>query len=149
VGSLPEPQREEDYIASVAARGRGQRWAPIGLPKGLSRSLANGRSLNGGQWQAVTACSNRGNRVGLVEGPAGAGKSSMLGKFDEAATLAGEPVNLPGDDGGGGPRSSKKIVSTPYPRPASLSTKRCRPAARGGRVVIDESSMLGIRMPSG
>ncbi len=32
------------------------------------------------------------NRVNLVEGPAGAGKSSLLAKYDEGMKLAGEPV---------------------------------------------------------
>ena len=52
----------------------------------------NGKSLNDGQWDAACGLLNSENRVNLIEGPAGAGKSSLLGKFDEGMRLAGEQV---------------------------------------------------------
>ena len=43
--------------------------------------LPSGKSLNDGQWDAVTGLLNSENRINLVEGPAGAGKSSLLTKY--------------------------------------------------------------------
>ena len=43
-------------------------------------------------------CSNSDNRVNLVEGPAGAGKSSLLQKFDEGMRRAGQVGDLSGHD---------------------------------------------------
>ncbi len=82
------------------------------------------------------------NRVSLVEGPAGAGKTTMLAAYDSGMRLAGESVNylatttqaakVLGHDG-----FSVKTVAH------FLLDEQMQAAARGGRVVIDESSMLG------
>jgi conjugative relaxase-like TrwC/TraI family protein len=134
-------QREEDYIASVAARGRGA-VTPVGVAAGLSRTLADGKALNDGQWGAACGLLESSNRVDLIEGPAGAGKSSLLGKFDEGVKLAGESVtylattagavNVLQEDGFQANTLARFLVD-----------EKMQKASKGGRVVIDESSMLG------
>ena len=129
-------QAEERYIAGIAGRGLGAA-DPVGVADGLER----GR-LNDGQWQVTRGLLESSNRVSLVEGPAGAGKTTMLAAYDSGMRLAGEPVaylattvkaaKVLAEDG-----FSVKTVAH------FLLDERMQAAARGGRVVIDESSMLG------
>ena len=91
MATTEELQREEDTIVGQAMAGRGK-VAAVGIADGLSRTMANGQSLNDGQWDAVCGLLNSENRVNLVEGPAGAGKSSLLGKYDEGMERAGRAV---------------------------------------------------------
>jgi conjugative relaxase-like TrwC/TraI family protein len=86
-------QREEDYLVGQAAGGRGS-VAAVGVPEGLTRIMKDGKSLNDGQWDAVTGLLTSENRINLVEGPAGAGKSSLLGKYQEGMRLAGKEVHF-------------------------------------------------------
>jgi hypothetical protein len=136
-------QAEEDFIASVAARGRSS-VSPIGVPEGLDRTLPDGKTLNDGQWQAVTGLLQSSNRVSLVEGPAGAGKSSLLKKFDAAAKLAGENVTYLATTS-----AAVDVLRDDDFKADTLARFLVDPnlqeAARGGRVVLDESSLLGHR----
>jgi conjugative relaxase-like TrwC/TraI family protein len=136
-----ELQREEDYIASQAAGGRGS-VAPVGVAEGLTRTMKGGKSLNDGQWDAVTGLLESQNRVGLVEGPAGAGKSSLLSKFSEGMTRAGQPVTwLATTVGAVGVLAKDGFKADTVAR--FLLDEKMQAAARHGRVVIDETSMLG------
>ena len=137
-----ELQREEDYIASVAAKGRST-VAPIGKPEGLSRALAEGKALNDGQFEAVTGLLESSNRVNLVEGPAGAGKSSMLAAFDAAAQKAGHSVTYLATTTPAVEVLHKDGFDDAQTLARFLLDEKMQAAARGGRVVIDESSMLG------
>ena len=131
-----ELQREESFIAGWASRGMGT-VRPLGVPAELER----GR-LNAGQWDAATGLLESSNRVNVVEGPAGAGKSYMLKKFDEGVRLAGQHVTylattsdaakVLGRDG----FDCKTVAHF-------LLDERLQQQARGGRVVVDESSLLG------
>ena len=85
-----ELQAEERFLTGFAAAGRGT-VVPVGVPAGLNRIRADGTELNDGQWGAVTGLLDSENRVNLFEGPAGAGKSWSLKKFDEGMRLAGVP----------------------------------------------------------
>ena len=125
-------------MAGFAAGGLGM-VAPAGLAEGLSRELADGKTLNDEQYAAVTGLLTSPNRVNLVQGPAGAGKSSLLRKYDEGMRLAGAGRHLPGDDGGGGGRPAERRFPGQYRRPFP-DDEKMQAAARGGRVVVDESS---------
>ena len=135
-------QQEEEYIAGIASAGRGE-VAPIGVADGLGREF-QGKRLNDGQWQAVLGLLESPNRVNAVEGPAGAGKSSLLAKFDEGVRLAGggvtylattaAAVSVLQKDG----FDAKTVAHF-------LLDERLQKQAAGGHVVIDESSMLGHR----
>ena len=136
-------QEEENAIVRFAAAGKGT-VEPVGVAGGLSRTLANGKSLNDGQWAAVQGLLNSSNLVNLVEGPAGAGKSSMLAKYDEGMRQAGQSVTYLATTAKAAEvlqhdRFDAKTVAH------FLLDEKMQAAARagGGRVVVDEVSMLG------
>jgi conjugative relaxase-like TrwC/TraI family protein len=133
-------QAEEDFIVCRAHSARSV--APVGIPEGLSRKLENGKQLNDGQWQAVTSLLNSACRVSLIEGPAGAGKSSLLAKFDEAMRMSGETVTYLATTS----KAAEVLQEDGFDAHTLarfLVDERMQKAAAGGRVVIDESSMLG------
>ena len=134
-------QREEDYIVGQAMAGRGKA-AAVGVAEGLSRTTADGRSLNDGQWDAVRGLLESENRVNLVEGPAGAGKSSLLAKYDEGLRMAGRPATwlaTTSDAADELAKSGLKVDTVAR----FLLDGRMQAAARHGRVVVDEASLLG------
>lgn len=133
-------QAEEDEIIRFAAAGRGV--APVGVPESLTRELESGKRLNDGQWQAVLGLLASPNRVNLVEGPAGAGKSSLLAKYDEAMRSCGERVTYLATTAKAAEVLEKDGFAAHTLQRFLVDTKM-QQAARGGRVVIDETSMLG------
>ncbi len=137
-------QEEENAIVKFAAAGRGT-VEPVGVPDGLDRKLEGGKQLNDGQWATVQGLLNTSNLVNLVEGPAGAGKSSLLAKYDEGMRRAGQEVHyfattakavevLQGD----GFDDTKTVAHL-------LMNEKLQAAMRGSRIVVDEVSMLGHR----
>ena len=88
-------RQEEWGLAAYALDGRGQ-VAPIGVEDGLARKLLSGETLSDGQWDATLGLLRSANRVELLLGPAGAGKSKLLKTFDEGARLAGQSVTYLG-----------------------------------------------------
>jgi ATP-dependent exoDNAse (exonuclease V) alpha subunit len=98
--------------------------------------------VNNGQWQAAVGLLESANRVCLVEGPAGSGKSYLLKKFDEGMRLAGEEtlyfaptsdaVAVLEKDGFAAQTVARFLVDD-----------KLQAAARGCRLVIDEASLLG------
>ena len=135
-------QREEEYLTGFAAAGRGS-VRSVGVADGLTRRLEGGKTLNDGQWDAVCGLLHSENRVDLVEGPAGAGKSFLLRKFDEGMRMAGQSVTYLADHQRRRRRAGKGRVRGRYAWPASCSMTKMQAAAAGGRVVVDETSMLG------
>jgi conjugative relaxase-like TrwC/TraI family protein len=134
-------QQEERTIARIAGCGRGS-VCPIGVADGLTRTMPDGKALNEGQWQAATGLLTSCNRVNLVEGPAGAGKSSMLSKFDEGMRRQGETVTyLASSTDAVGVLAKDGFEVHTVAR--FLLDARMQNAAAGGRVVVDETSMLG------
>ena len=135
VATTPELIAEERSLAGQAMAGRGA-VAPVGLPEGLKRDY-----LNRGQWDAVTGLLISENRVNLVEGPAGAGKSSLLAKFAEGAALQGQAVTWLGTTA-----TSVKVLNQEGFEAETLARflldEKMQAAANGGRVVVDEASML-------
>jgi hypothetical protein len=141
MATTEELQREEDFIAGFAARGQGQ-VCPAGVPEDFSRRLVNGKSLNDGQWEAVTGLLGSPNRVNLVEGPAGAGKSSMLGKFEEGLKRAGESSTFLATTA----KATEVLQEDGFDAQTVarfLLDEKMQNAASGGTVVVDEVSMLG------
>ena len=134
-------QREEDSIVNQAMAGRGN-VAAVGVAPGLTRTLANGKSLNAGQWDAVCGLLGSENRVNLIEGPAGAGKSSLLAKYREGMRMAGRPVTwlaTTSDAAGVLAKDGFKVDTAAR----FLLDERMQVGARHGWVVVDETSMLG------
>jgi conjugative relaxase-like TrwC/TraI family protein len=134
-------QEEERFIVGFAARGRGAA-CPVGVADGLTRTLADGRVLNDGQWAIAQGLLESSNRVEIFEGPAGAGKSFSLKKYDEGMRLAGSPVSYLATTS-----KAVKVLEedgfTCHTVAHFLKDEKMQAAASGGRLVIDETSMLG------
>ena len=137
MATTPELQREEDAIIGFAACGLGA-VQPIGLAGRLER----GR-LNDGQWDAACGLLKSENRVGLVVGPAGAGKSSLLAAYQEGASLAGETITFLASSSDAVEVLAKDGFADARTVAHFLLDEKMQAAASGGRVVIDEASMLG------
>jgi conjugative relaxase-like TrwC/TraI family protein len=141
MATTQELQAEERFLSGFAAGGRGT-VCPVGVPAGLDRTLADGKRLNDGQWDTVTGLLTSENRVNLFEGPAGAGKSYSLQKFDEGMRRAGKSVTYLATttDAVGVLEKDGFEVNTVA---RFLKDTKMQQAAKGGRVVVDEVSMLG------
>jgi conjugative relaxase-like TrwC/TraI family protein len=133
---------EEEALAAWAADGRGMA-APIGVAEGLSRELGGGKRLNDGQWEAARGLLASANRVNVIEGPAGAGKSSLLKKFDEGVKRAGKHATYLGTTSTSVKVLRKDGFDDTQTVARFLLDDKMKQAARGGRVVVDETSMLG------
>jgi conjugative relaxase-like TrwC/TraI family protein len=141
MATTPELQDAEDYITGQAAGGRGS-VAPVGVAGDLTRRMKGGKALNDEQWDAVTGLLESENRVNLVEGPAGAGKSSLLAKYSEGMKRSGQPVTwLATTTSAVGVLEEDGFKANTVAR--FLLDERMQEAARHGRVVVDETSMLG------
>jgi TrwC relaxase/AAA domain len=129
-------QREETYIVTWA--GQGLSTVPaVGVPAGLERG-----NLDDEQWAAVCGLLSTSDRVSMVDSAAGTGKSTMLAAYDRGMKLAGENVVYLGTTS-----SSVKVLRKDgldaWTVARFLLDEKLQQAARGGRVVIDEASMLG------
>lgn len=135
LATAPALIAEERGLAAWAMSGRGT-VAPIGRSEHLVRGY-----LNEGQWEAVTGLLESENRVNLVEGPAGAGKSSLLAKFAEGATLHGQSITWLGTTA-----TSVRVLKEEGFEADTLARflldERMQERAAGGRIVVDEASML-------
>jgi conjugative relaxase-like TrwC/TraI family protein len=138
VATTPEIQREEEYIVTWA--GQGLSTVPlIGVPEGLERG-----TLDDEQWAAVRGLLSISDRVSMVDSAAGTGKSTMLKSYDRGMKLAGASVTYLGTTA-----TSVKVLRSDGLDASTvarfLMDTKMQDAARGGRVVIDETSMLGHR----
>jgi TrwC relaxase/AAA domain len=129
-------QREEAYIVTWAGQSLST-VPPVGVPEGLER----GR-LDDEQWNAVRGLLSTSDRVSMVDSAAGTGKSTLLAAYDRGMKLAGERVTYLGTTA-----SSVKVLRGDGLEADTvarfLRDTAMQDAARGGRVVIDEASMLG------
>lgn len=134
--------REEQELAGFALGGRGTVQA-VGVADGLARQLLTGETLNAGQWDAVLGLLRSENRVEAVLGPAGAGKSKMLRKYDEGMKLAGQNVTYLGSTSAAVKVLRKDGFDDTQTVARFLLDTKMQEAAKGGRVVVDETSILG------
>ena len=134
-------QEEEARLAAFALDGRGT-VPRVGVAEGLTRKLATGETLSDGQWEAARGLLESENRVNMVLGPAGAGKSKLLRKFDEGAKLAGKRVTYLGTTSTAVKVLRQDGFEDAQTVAAFLLGDKMQEAARGGRVVIDETSIL-------
>ena len=133
-----EVHRQERFLTGFAQAGRGV-VNPVGVAPGLERGI-----LDDDQWNAVTGLLASCDRVSVVDSAAGVGKSTMLGVYDQGMTLAGQnvtylatttpAVGVLRQDGFAAETVAKFLLSD-----------KMQTAAAGGTVVVDESSMLGLR----
>lgn len=141
MATTPELQAEERSISDIAAGGRGS-VAPVGGVESLTRRLPDGKSLNDGQFENAAGLLESENRVNLVEGPAGAGKTSMLAKFDEGVRRAGQPVEYLAMTA-----KATEVLRNDRFNAHTLAhfllDEKMQARATGGRVVVDEVSLMG------
>lgn len=127
---------EERFITGFALTGRATMKA-AGVPEGLGRGV-----LDDDQWRAVRGLLGSHDRINLVDSAAGTGKSTMLKAYDDGMRRAGgkvtylatttQAVDVLRRDGFEAETVAKFLVSD-----------KMQEAARGGRVVVDEASMMG------
>ena len=127
---------EERFITAFALSGRGT-MRSAGVPAGLERG-----PLDDDQWSAVRGLLGSHDRVNLVDSAAGTGKSTMLKAFDDGMRRSGQKVTYLATttqavdvlrrDGFEAETVAKFLVSDTMQQ-----------AAQGGRVVVDEASMMG------
>ena len=127
----------------LCRRRAAARSGPSARPTGLDRTLSDGKVLNDGQWEAVTGLLNSPNRVNMVQGPAGAGKSYLLAQIRRRRAADGAARHLSRPPRRRRSRCWRRTASRPARVARFLLDKEMQAAARGGRVVIDETSMLG------
>ncbi|AMV40245.1 MobF family relaxase [Planctomyces sp. SH-PL62] len=130
-------QREEEEIAAFATRMGPVK--PVGLPDGLNRG-----ALDDDQWRAVQGLLTSSCRVNVVNAIAGTGKTTALGIYDQAMRLAGEEVTYLASTAEAAKVLNKEgfeAVTVAH----FLLDERMQERAKDGRVVIDESSLLGHR----
>jgi conjugative relaxase-like TrwC/TraI family protein len=134
-------QEEERQLVSFAARGVGG-VNGVGVADGLTETLPDGRTLTADQWAVAKGLLESTCVVDLFEGPAGAGKSFSLLKYDEGMRLAGQAVAYLATTS-----SAVKVLEQDgfdvNTVARFLVDEKMQAAARGGRLVIDEASMLG------
>ena len=136
-----ELQGEEDYIVGQTMGGRGS-VPPVGVAEGLTRIMEDGKALNDGQWNAVIGLMNSANRINLVEGPAGAGKTELLKKYREGMEEAGKSVTwLATTTDAAGVLAKDGFEVNTVAR--FLLDEKLQASARNGWAVVDETSMLG------
>lgn len=138
MATTADVHRQERTITAFAAAGRGTVEA-IGVSPGLDRGI-----LDDDQWHAVTGLLNSHDRLDLVDSAAGVGKSTMLQVLNQGMRLAGQPVTYLAtttpavgvlrQDGFAAETVAKFLLS-----------EKMQGAAKGGCVVVDEASMLGLR----
>jgi conjugative relaxase-like TrwC/TraI family protein len=134
---------QERVLTNFAKNGLGS-VREVGVAAGLSRVLPDGHSLDDDQWNVVTGLLSSCDRVQLLDAAAGVGKSTMLSVYDDGMRRAGRhvtylatttpAVGVLRQDGFPAETVAKFLLS-----------EKMQNAARGGYVVVDESSMLGLR----
>jgi conjugative relaxase-like TrwC/TraI family protein len=134
-------QREELELVDFAISGQGT-VRPAGVAEGLSRRMEDGKRLNDGQWESACGLLESPNRVEMLLGPAGAGKTELLKKVDEGMRRAGRGVTyLATTSDAVGLLAKDGFAVNTVAR--FLLDQKMQTAAKGGSVVIDESSLLG------
>jgi conjugative relaxase-like TrwC/TraI family protein len=137
VATTEQLQREEDAIVGFAARGKGS-VAAVGVPEELER----GR-LNDEQWAAVTGLLDSENRVNVLIGPAGAGKTDLLKTYAEGMEQAGKTIGFLATSSDAVDVLHRDGFAEARTVAHFLLDQRLQESLRDGYVVCDEASMLG------
>jgi conjugative relaxase-like TrwC/TraI family protein len=140
VASTAEVLAEEQRLLAFARDGRGTR-APIAAKHRMRRDW-----LNADQQRAVRHVLGSPDRVVLVRGVAGTGKTTLTQEAVEAATAAGLPVAVLAPTAlaardvlrGEGFAEADTVASF-------LGNARTQERVRGGVIWVDEAGLLGVR----
>jgi conjugative relaxase-like TrwC/TraI family protein len=132
----------ESWLIQFARDGRG-RCRPLGDPKRpVSRDW-----FNEGQKAAVSHVLGSRDRVMIIRGVAGAGKTTLEQEIGEALAEAGKPVVALAQS----VNASREVLrdqagfATADTVARFLKDKEMQESARGGVILVDEASQLGTR----
>jgi conjugative relaxase-like TrwC/TraI family protein len=132
----------ESRLTDFARQGRG-RYRPLGDPKRkCSRDW-----FNDGQKAAVRHVLGSRDRVMIIRGVAGTGKTTLEQEIDEALAEAGKPVVALAQS----VKASREVLrqeagfATADTVARFLKDEQMQEAARGGVILVDEASQLGTR----
>ncbi len=138
MATTEDVHRQERLLTAFARGGMGS-VNPVGVAEGLERGI-----LDDDQWKAVTGLLSSCDRVQMLDSAAGVGKSTLLRVYDEGMRMAGRhvtylatttpAVGVLREDGFAAESVAKFLLS-----------EKMQAAAKGGYVVVDEASMLGLR----
>ena len=131
----------ESRLIAIARRGRG-RFRPLGDPeRKCSRNW-----LNDGQQAAIRHTLGSRDRISIIRGAAGTGKTTLEQELGEALAEAGNPViaiapstaavNVLREEAGFAEAATVARF---------LKDEKMQQSARGGVVLVDEASLLGAR----
>ncbi len=139
--TTPEMLSAEGRLLAFARKGRG-RYRPLGDP---DRPVSRGW-LNAGQRKAIRHVLGSRDRVTLVRGAAGTGKTTLEQELGEALEAAGRPVVAlaPTTPAAGVLRTEAGFAHADTVARFLVDTEMQKHAA-GGVVLVDEASLLGTR----
>jgi ATP-dependent exoDNAse (exonuclease V) alpha subunit len=132
----------ESKLIDFARNGRG-RCRPLGDPK---RPI-NREPFNEGQKAAVRHVLGSRDRVMLIRGAAGTGKSTLLDELRMALAEAGKPVIAVAQS----VKASREVLreksgfANADTVAMFLTDQKLQESARGGMILVDEASQLGTR----
>lgn len=135
VATTKKALSEERFYTVWAVSGRGT-VSPVDVPAGLERG-----QLDDDQWSMVTGLLGSHDRVTLTDAAAGVGKTTALQTLDEGMRLAGQGVTYLGSTTTAVDELRKAGFQAETVA-AFLLSEKMQKAAQGGRVVVDEVSML-------
>jgi conjugative relaxase-like TrwC/TraI family protein len=142
MATTPEMLELESRLIQFARDGRG-RCRPLGDPKRpVSRDW-----FNEGQKAAVSHVLGSRDRVMIIRGVAGAGKTTLEQEIGEALAEAEKPVVALAQS----VKASREVLreqagfSTADTVARFLKDKEMQESARGGMILVDEASQLGTR----
>ncbi len=133
---------EESRLIAFASKGRG-RYRPLGNPKRpFTRDW-----LNEGQRAAVRHVLGSRDRVAIIRGVAGTGKTTLEQELGEALAEAGRPVVAlaPTAEASRGVLRQEAKFSGADTVARFLVDEKMQQSARGGVVLVDEASLLGTQ----
>ena len=133
---------DESRLIAYARKGRG-RYRPLGNPdRPFTRHW-----LNEGQQAAVRHVLGSRDRVAIIRGVAGTGKTTLEQELGEALAEAGRPVVAlaPTAEASRGVLRTEANFATADTVARFLVDEKMQESARGGVVLVDEASLLGTR----
>jgi ATP-dependent exoDNAse (exonuclease V) alpha subunit len=130
---------EEQRLLAFARDGRGTR-RPVAPKHRFVREW-----LSGGQKQAVRHILESSDRVVLVRGVAGTGKTTLMQEAVEAMGTADLPVAVLAPTA----LAARDVLREHFPNAdtvaAFLTNQKAQDAVRGGLIWVDEAGLLGVR----
>jgi len=134
--------RDESRLIAFARKGRG-RFRPLGDPN----RTATRDWLNDGQKAAVRHVLGSRDRVTIIRGVAGTGKTTLEQELGEALAEAGLPVVAlaPTAEASRGVLRTEAKFATADTVARFLKDETMQESARGGVALVDEASLLSTR----